>query len=313
MRFFHLFFILTPFCDIMFSIMAEGVFVMKRVFTSFVVCMVSVLCVDFASATTSRLGVSGVASSGRMPSIPVSTVGIKTASNLNNTPPASMGRVESEPEQEQISEPEEQPVINMREKEREACIRNNIGVGNTFVWASRYSDLGNYSTMIEDIEKPDNNACFVRVELKSSDSRIDMGGFPGKYFEMGQNITCGSWADEGKIEQLILDAKKKGRTWATIGGAVGGAALGVGAMEWFGNDLIDGAVQGQQATKNLSQNELLRSQLLVLKSENKAEFDSIMKDLAELRDMCAEDKWVSQKPPKECSDIDYAYLLASVK
>ena len=287
---------------------------MKRVLTSFVVCMFSILCADIASASTGRLGVSGTVSSGRMPSIPVATVGIKTASNLNNTPPASMGRVDTEPEQEQEQEPEpeEQPVIDMREKERDACIRNNIGVGNTFVWASRYSDAGNYTTMIEDIENPDNNICFVRVDLKSSDSRIDLGGFPGKYFEMGQNIACGSWVDEGKVEQQILNAKKKGRTLATIGGAVGGAAMGVGAMELFGNKLIDGAVQGQKAERNLTQNELLRSQLLVLKSENKAEFDSIMKDLAELSDMCAEDKWVNQRP-QECNEIDYAYLLANVK
>jgi len=288
---------------------------MKRVFTSFVVCALGVLCADFASAATSRLGVYTNSNSGRMPSIPVSTVGIKTASNLNNTPPASMGRVEesnSEQEQQSETKPEEKPVIDMREKEREACIRNNIGVGNTFVWASRYSDISNYATMIEDTEKPDNNACFVRVELKSSDSRIDMGGFPGKYFEMGRDITCGSWVDEGRVEQLILDAKKKGRTWATIGGAVGGAALGVGAMELFGNDLIDGAVQGQRA-ENLSQNELLRSQLLVLKDENKAEYDAVMQELKELKDLCADEKWSNKKPPQECGEINYTYLLNNAK
>ena len=290
---------------------------MKRVFTSFVVCALGVLCADFASAATSRLGGYANTAAGRMPSIPVATVGIKTASNLNNTPPTSMGRVEEqepqqEPEQQPETKPEEKPVIDMREKERDACIRNNIGVGNTFVWASRHSDISNYATMIEDIEKPANNACFVRVELKSSDSRIDLGGFPGKYFEMGRDITCGSWADEGKIEKLILDAKKKGRTWATVGGAVGGAALGVGAMELFGNDLIDGAVQGQKATRNLSEDELLRSQLLVLKGENKAEYDAIMNDLKELKQLCSNDKWSDGKP-QECDEINYTYLLENAK
>jgi len=286
---------------------------MKRVFTSFVVCMLGILSADFASAATSRLGVYTNSNSGRMPSIPVATVGIKKASNLNNTPPTSMGRVEEEsqqePQQEPETEPEETPAVDMREKEREACIRNNIGVGNTFVWASRYSDISNYATMIEDTEEPANNTCFVRVELKSADSRIDLGGFPGKYFEMGRNIACGSWADEGKIEKLILDAKKKGRTLATVGGAVGGAALGVGAMEWFGNDLIGGAVQGQEA---LGQDELLRSQLLVLKDENKAEYDAIIKDLKELKDLCANEKW-SDKKPQECDEINYTYLLSNLK
>lgn len=288
---------------------------MKRVFTSFVVCMLGILSADFASAATGRLGGYVNTNAARMPSIPVATVGIKTASNLNNTPPASMGRVDEQaPEQEQQPEtkPEEKPAIDMREKEREACIRNNIGIGNTFVWASRYSDIGNYATMIEDVETPANNACFVRVELKSADSRIDLGGFPGKYFEMGRNIACGSWADEGKIEQLILDAKKKGRTLATVGGAVGGAALGVGAMELFGNKLIDGAVQGQKATRNLSEDELLRSQLLVLKDENKAEYDAVMQDLKELKDLCADDKWSGEKP-QECSEINYTYLLENAK
>ena len=76
-----------------------------------------------------------------------------------------------------------QPEKDMREKERAACMQNNIGVGNTFVWASRYSDISGYTTMIEDVENPENNTCFVRVDVKSTDPKIDLSDIPGKYFE----------------------------------------------------------------------------------------------------------------------------------
>ena len=194
----------------------------------FVAVLSAVCC---ANAATGRVGVSGNVAS-RMPTMAVSPIGaVKTISDTK--PKAEMpNTMPGNP-----SEPEK-PAVDTREKERTACISNNIGIGNTFVWASRYSDLNNYATMVEDVENPENNTCFVLVGLRSTDSRIDLSDIPSKYFEMGRDITCGAWADEGKIEQRILDAKKKGRTWATVGGAVGGAALGVGAMELFGNRLI---------------------------------------------------------------------------
>ena len=131
-----------------------------------------------------------------------------------------------------------QPAAVGREKERLACVSNNIGVGNTFVWASKSSNTGNYATMTEDVEHPENNVCFVRVELKSNDQKINIADMQGQYFAMGTNITCGSWIDEEKLEQRILDAKKAGRVWATIGAAVGSAGVGVGAMELIGNKVV---------------------------------------------------------------------------
>lgn len=172
---------------------------------------------------------------------------------------------------------------DMREKEKGACQANNIGVGNTFVWASRYSNLNSYSTMVEDVENPENNTCFVKVEMKSNDSKIGVSDVPVKYFEMGQNITCGAWADHDVLKQRILDAKKSTRTWATVGGAVGGAAVGVGAMELFGNKLIGGAVQGQ---KNLQGVELLRSQLAVLRKDNEQEYKKFISYLRVLKTEC---------------------------
>ena len=181
-------------------------------------------------------------------------------------------------------------------------------MGNTFVWASRYSNVNNYASMVEDVEEPENNTCFVRVEMKSDDAKVSVADIPAKYFEMGQTITCGSWADENALEKRILDAKKSARTWGTVGGAVGGAALGVGAMELFGNKLIGGSVQGQKALKD---SELLYSQLAVLKKNDKAKYDQIMSQIKSLKREC--DNWPNiggeTELPSECIRINYDYIL----
>jgi len=195
---------------------------------------------------------------------------------------------------------------DMREKEKAACIGNNIGVGNTFVWASRYSNLNNYASMIEDVDEPANNTCFVKVEVKSDDSKINVSDIPAKYFEMGQTITCGSWAEEKALEKRILDAKKSARTWGTVAGTVGGAAVGVGAMELFGNKLIGGSVQGQKALKD---NELLYSQLAVLKDKEPSKYQQIVAQLRRLQTECESNVWQGAQRPDECLNINYTYLL----
>ena len=196
---------------------------------------------------------------------------------------------------------------DMREREKRACLQNNIGIGNTFVWASRYSNLGNYSTMIEDIEEPDNNTCFVKVELKSDDPKINVADVPSKYFEMGRNITCGEWANYDTLKSRILDAKKSARTWATVGGTVGGAAVGVGAMELFGNKLIGGAVMGQKDLEGL---ELLESQLAVLKKDNEAEYNRFIKYMGDLKCACESSVWTSdEQKPDACKEYEYAFSL----
>lgn len=203
--------------------------------------------------------------------------------------------------------------IDMREKERRACLQNNIGVGNTFVWASRYSNLGNYSTMIEDVEEPENNTCFVKVELKSNDSRVNVGDVPSKYYEMGKNITCGAWANYDTIKGRILDAKKSARTWATVGGAVGGAAVGVGAMELFGNEWIGGSVQGQK-DKRLSDVEVLKSQLAVLQKDNETEYNRFVRDLTSLKKECESVIWSENnvERPDICEKWEPFFGLAQI-
>lgn len=197
---------------------------------------------------------------------------------------------------------------NNRDAERAACLNNNVGVGNTFVWASRFSNTGSYATMQEDTENPENNVCFVKVDIKSADSRIDVADLKSRYFQWGEAIECGSWLDENMLQQRILDAKKSGRTWATVGGAVGGAAVGVGSMELFGNRLIGGKVEGQK-NKNLSDTELLRSQLLVMKKNGDSRFQSFMTELRKLKAEC--DKLPKGgEVPEECNKFDYNVLLS---
>ncbi|MBQ4070160.1 MAG: hypothetical protein IJD52_02180 [Alphaproteobacteria bacterium] len=199
---------------------------------------------------------------------------------------------------------------NNREAEKLACISNNIGVGNTFVWASRYSNTSNYSSMVEDVENPENNTCFVRIEMKSADPKISVSDIAPLYYEMGRTITCGSWADEGKMKQRILDAKKSGRTWATIGGAVGGAGVGVGAMELFGNRLIGGKVMGQKA---LEGTERLRSQLLALKEKDISQYNEFIAQLSVIKKNCNDAVWgkVSTEKPKACETYVGLFDLAN--
>ena len=146
--------------------------------------------------------------------------------------------------------------VDRREEERNACINNNIGIGNTFVWASRNSDTSNYAAMMEDVNNPKNNVCFVRVELKSDDeSRVSVSD--------------------------ILDAKKGARIGGIVASTVGGAGLGVGVMEAFGNKAIGGKVQGQKALEGA---QLYRSQLLVYKEKNITEYNRIVSALKVIKE-----------------------------
>lgn len=248
-------------------------------------------------ATAPRVTVSAAQLSAPPPAPPIAE---SVAVNPSNTPVV-------------FAEPLPAPVqaVDMREKEKAACLSNNLGIGNTFVWASRYGDTSNYSFMVEDVENPENNACFVRVSLKSDDPKIKVSDFPAQYYEIGRSIVCGSWVDEGTLKKRILDAKKSARTWETIAGGVGGAGIGVGSMELFGNKLIKGKVQGQK-DERLTEKELIRSQLLALKSKNRSAFDDYMRNLKKLSDACEDEAWnavQAASKPNECDEIDYKYLL----
>lgn len=201
--------------------------------------------------------------------------GTKTPATSSNTSAVTEDTTE---------ETEEKEEVDMREAERNACINNNIGVGNTFVWASKYSDTSGYATMIEDVEHPENNVCFVRVELSSSnESRIKVSDIDAKYFVWGEPIKCGSWVSKKKMEERILDAKKGARIGGIVASTLGGAGLGVGTMELFGNELIGGKVSGQ---KGASKKDLYTAQLKAIKDQT--EKDKYKADLKIMVDACAE-------------------------
>ena len=209
---------------------------MKKYISLFLLCMLVMPAFgagrSMSGANTTNARAGHVATAGR-----AATVATNATANATGTATAT-----SQTKDEQGDE----PAPANRDAEKLACLRNNIGIGNTFVWASRNSNTANYATMVEDTVNPENNVCFVLVGMRSDDSAVNTSDIQPRYFEWGQNITCGSWIDEDKMKERILDAKKKGRVWATIGASAAGAGVGVGAMELFGNKLIGGKVQGQK-------------------------------------------------------------------
>ena len=197
-----------------------------------------------------------------------------------------------------VNTPEVKPTIDPAleeiKRQRNICMSNNIGISNTFVWAAKNIGTDNYMHMVEDTENPMNNTCYVKVDLKTTDNRIDLSDVKSKYFEMGQALVCGSWVDESMLEQRILDGKKKARNWGIAASVVGGAGIGVGAMELFGNKLIGGKVMGQKA---LEGQELMLSQLKVLQKENKSEYERVKNALENLETNCADNTiWTDNKP-----------------
>ncbi len=198
---------------------------------------------------------------------------------------------------------------NDQNAERTACLSNNVGFSTTFVWASRDSDTNNYASMVEDTEHPENNICFARVEIYSYDKDINVSDFQGRYFPTDSIITCGNWIDQNKLEKRILDSKKTARTWATVAGSVGGAGIGVGAMELFGNKLLSTAgvksVEGQNALKG---DALLISQLKVMKKNNQSKYDTVMSHLNAIKEACDN----NETKIKACDQVNYNYILSEL-
>ncbi len=204
------------------------------------------------------------------------------------------------------------PPVN-RDKEKLACISNNVGVGNTFVWASKDSNTSSYASMVEDVKNPENNVCFVLVGMRADDSRINVSDIQPQYFEWGKNITCGAWTDEAKLEKRILDAKKTARTLATVGGAVGGAGIGVGAMELFGNKALSNinGLQGLEGQKQFDEGSTQWYAAKAAELKNKAknnnslkiEYNRFVELVDNLRAECN-----GENPDSKCNEAKYKNL-----
>lgn len=226
------------------------------------------------------------AMSNRVISAPRYIASAKQLNGMGNALKTSVGNANTEQKvEETVEEPivekpaEEVVVIDMREAERNACISNNIGLNNTFVWASRYSDTSNYANMVEDVEHPEDNVCFVRVDLNSTnESRITVADIAPKYFMWNETIECGSWVDKKEMEKRILDARKGARIGGIVASTVGGMGLGVGAMELFGNRLIGGKVEGQ---KGVDEKTLYKERLKSMNDSERAEYKEALRILYE--------------------------------
>lgn len=280
---------------------------MKSFVSFFAICMVATSAVALTPAGQGRRAMSAQMGAPRATASTNQLAAMASMSVSASNPTASVNINKPSVRVEDTTATVPAPV-DKREKEKAACLGNNIGIGNTFVWASRYSNVANYASMVEDVDNPENNTCFVKVGLKSDDSRINVADIPTQYYEMGRDITCGAWANEDMLRQRILDAKKKGRTWGTVAGAVGGAGLGVGIMELFGNAAIGGKVEGQKA---LDEKARLRSQLLALKKEGTQEYKSFMGHLKTFAKECDSEIWneAGAQKPEECGKLDYKALL----
>ena len=169
-------------------------------------------------------------------------------------------------------------------------------MGNTFVWAAKDNPGTDYLQMQEDVKNPENNACFVRVTIRNTDSKVKTSDFKARYFKMGDTVTCGEWLDSGVLKDRVLDASKSSRVWGTVAATVGGAGIGVGAMELFGNKLIGGAVEGQKDEDYIGEKEVINSNLLKLKNKNEEDFRKVCQWLEELNDS---DGCSGDNPPKE--------------
>ena len=201
----------------------------------------------------------------------------------------------------------ETPKTDETDARRATCLANNIGGRDIFVWAASDSNTDNYSTMVEDTTNPENNVCFALVKVQTNDVRVDLADIPGKYFPMGQRITCGNWVDGDMLKKRILDGKKSARVWATVAGSVGGAGLGVGIMELGGNKALAAmGVKSVQGQKALSGDELFLSQLKVLKKDKDSRYATIVDEIKQIKKGCEKNKI------PECDDVDYNKILSGL-
>jgi len=144
--------------------------------------------------------------------------------------------------------------------DRKICQDNNKASGGAFIWASVNSGTGlgvtNAGSLREDTTNRENNTCWIRVDISSTDAKIAKTAMTSAYFPANSTVTCGGWLDEEAIKKAVLDAHKGGRIAGTIGGVLGGAAIGVGAMELFGNKAI-GVVDKSESIEKMSTYQLI--------------------------------------------------------
>ena len=129
---------------------------MKSVLSLIAMCMVATSAIAAAPNMTPATGRGRASMSNQMMATPRAVASKNQLSGIAY----QSGTVATPDDKLAVTPDEMKPAEkDKREREKRACLQNNIGIGNTFVWASRYSNLGSYSTMIEDVEEPKNQCC----------------------------------------------------------------------------------------------------------------------------------------------------------
>lgn len=149
-------------------------------------------------------------------------------------------------------------------KEQNVCLANNNGGimgalenGSTFMWVKLKSNKIPKDYAMKGLQTKNfvtsndlyGSFCRARITVTSDDKAIQdaLGDKATAYFAVGDAFTCGSWIDQKTLDKITQAVGEKARkdagegsvkekiaySWATIGGALGGGALG-----FFGMDAI---------------------------------------------------------------------------
>jgi len=183
--------------------------------------------------------------------------------------------------------------------EREACLltQGNVWASITFASAAGVPA----SSALTANENPNENTCYAKVSVKSSETREVENAFGERYFQTGTSLNCGSWVDGGKLDSIILDNKKGSRIAGTVIASVAGAGVGVGLTELIGRQ-----INGFEGQKDLKGNALLKSQLLELKKDNVVAIGNYRVAMAELKRLCDS----APQKPADCTRVNYNEILA---
>ena len=203
-------------------------------------------------------------------------------------------------------------------KEQNTCLAQNGGGimganenGSTYLWVKLksnkipkdYSSKGLQSKNYVTSNDLYGSFCRARVTVTSDDKTIqdNLGDKATAYFAVGDTFTCGSWIDQKTLDKITKEvgekaaqevgkgsAKEKAAlAWSTVGGLLGGSALGFGvtqAMQSKGDSLGGLLKKTESETENYKQkcfNE-------IKKAENAKQQADKLTDLSKQADKFAE-------------------------
>ena len=192
-------------------------------------------------------------------------------------------------------------------KEQNVCLANNNGGimgalenGSTFMWVKLKSNKIPKDYTMKGLQSKNfvtsndlyGSFCRARITVTSDDKAIQdaLGDKATAYFAVGDAFTCGSWIDQKTLDKITKAVGEKARkdagegsvkekiayAWATIGGGLGGGALG-----FFGMDALQknggslGGLLNGQGLKQTKENSSSVESCLDNALDARAEYNSI--------------------------------------